>query len=327
MPANVEAMFSVREMPWHQEGVVLEEYPESWDDVRRLAGMDWDPLLEPVFVRRGDNPDGTPNFQEVEEWQSIYRSDTQQVLWINQDSYKVIDHDAMGEIIEAVLSQTNVKWETGGVLEDGRAVWVLAYLDEPIQLRGDHTLTLPYMAVTNRHGKPGACSLRATAVRIVCGNTFRASELEGDSTGTTFSFKHTKNWRSRIEQAKEAVTGTRREIAEYVEMAEALLGTRVTAEQRELFVVEFIPMPPEGLITDRVVRNVETARKALRGILSSETTAPVAHTAYGLVQGAGEYLDHVRKSRSWETKLNRTLMKPEPLKAKALKLVRELVPA
>jgi hypothetical protein len=27
MPANVESMFSVRQMPWHQEGIILGDYP------------------------------------------------------------------------------------------------------------------------------------------------------------------------------------------------------------------------------------------------------------------------------------------------------------
>ena len=30
MPANVESMFSVRQMPWHQEGAVLAGYPGDW---------------------------------------------------------------------------------------------------------------------------------------------------------------------------------------------------------------------------------------------------------------------------------------------------------
>jgi phage/plasmid-like protein (TIGR03299 family) len=324
MTADVEAMFSVREMPWHRDGVVLGDYPESWADVRRLAGMDWDPLTEPVYALAGIAADGTPRYEPIVGWQRIVRSDTGDTLWINQDSYEVIDHDAMGAIVEAVLAQPNVKWETGGVLDQGRAVWCLARLDEPIALPGDDTVTLPYMAMTTRHGKPGACTLRATAVRIVCGNTFRAAELEGDRTGTTFSFRHTKNWREHLEQAREAVTGTRREIAAYAELARQLLDVRVSPGIREQFVAAFIPMPPEGLVTERVVRNVEEARKALRLILASETTAPVAHTGYGLVQAAGEYLDHVRRARSWETKLGRTLMRPEPLKAKALTLVRQL---
>ena len=42
-------------------------------------------------------------------------------------------------------------------------------------------------------------------------------------------------------------------------------------------------------------------------IFETKTTEHVADTAYGLVQAAGEYLDHVRTARTWETRLNRTL--------------------
>jgi phage/plasmid-like protein (TIGR03299 family) len=325
MPANVESMFSVREMPWHREGVVLGEYPGSWAEARKLAGLEWDPISEPVYELQGITDDGQPTYEPTEGWKRIVRSDTGATLWITQNSYKIIDHQAMGEIVEAVLAQTNVKWETAGVLNGGRDVWALSRLDEPIELPGDDgTFTMPYLAFTTRHGQPGAAVLRATAVRIVCANTFRAAEMEGERTGNTFAFKHRGNWRDRLTEAREAVTGARREMADYVKLMTDLLDVKVTPRQRELFVTEFIPLPPEGLVTDRVVRNVETARGALRAILASDTTVNVAGTGYGLVQAAGEYLDHVRRSRSWETKLGRTLIKPEPLKAKALTLVREI---
>ena len=112
-----------------------------------------------------------------------------------------------------------------------------------------------------------------------------------------------------------------------MELANELLAIPVTQRQRELFVTEFIPMPPQGLITDRVARNVEEARQALRLIFESKTTGQVAGTAYGLMQAAGEYLDHVRTARSWETRLNRTLIRPEPLKHRALSLIREITTA
>lgn len=325
MPSEVESMFSVRAMPWHRQGIVLDEHPKTWIEARRLAGLDWDVIEETVYELRGIGADGRAIFEPIDGWKRLARSDDGRTLWLSRDSYTVIDHQAMGEIMEAVLQLPGVRWETGGVLDQGRAVWCLALLDEPITVPGDNTVTYPYMAITNRHGIPGACTLRATAIRILCANTFRAAELEGERTGATFAFVHRTNWRSRLEEARAAVTGVRREMRDYQELAQQLLGIRVTPQQRELFITEFVPMPPEGLVTERVVNNVEEARKALRDIMASPTTASIAHTAYGLVQGAGEYLDHVRRSRSWETKLNRTLIRPEPLKAKALSLVREIV--
>jgi phage/plasmid-like protein (TIGR03299 family) len=324
MPANVESMFSVRQMPWHQEGEILDDYPGTWAEARVFAGLDWDPVTTNVYACTGINTDGTDRYEPIEGWKSISRSDTGAVLSLNRDTYTVIDHGEMGEIVEAVLAQPNVKWETAGVLDGGRSVWCLALLDEPITFPGDASPTLPYLAITNRHDGTAACALRATAVRIVCANTFRAAELEGERTGATFSFIHKASWRNRIEEARQAVTGARTEMRRYTELAQELLAIPISPRQRELFVTEFIPMPPAGLVTDRVARNVEEARGALRLLFQSQTTEQIAGTAYGLVQAAGEYLDHVRTARSWETRLNRTLIRPEPLKHRALSLVREI---
>ena len=327
MSANVESMFSVREKPWHREGVILQDYPGDWDQARALAGLDWDPVTAEVYSITSVNNDGTPYLEPIPGWKSIARSDTGAVLSVNRDSYTVIDHGEMGEIVEAVLAQPNVKWETAGVLDGGRSVWCLALLDEPVTLPGDDSQTLPYLAITNRHDGTASCALRATAVRIVCANTFRAAELEGDRTGATFSFVHKTNWRDRITEAREAVTGARAEMARYTELARELLAIPVSPVQRELFITAFIPKPPDGLITDRVARNVDEARTALRLLFGTPTTLPVADTAYGLVQAAGEYLDHVRAARSWETRLNRTLIRPEPLKHRALAIAREVITA
>jgi len=327
MPANVESMFSVRQMPWHREGTILQDYPGDWAEARTLAGLDWDPITTEVYALTDLNAEGTPRYEPIAGWQCIARSDNGAVLSLNRDTYTVISHAEMGEIVESVLAQPNVKWETAGVLDSGRAVWCLALLDEPVDLPGDDSPTMPYLAITNRHDGTGSCALRATAVRIVCANTFRAAELEGERTGATFSFIHKASWWNRIEEARQAVTGARTEMRRYTELAQELLGIPVTPRQRELFVTEFIPMPPAGLVTDRVARNVEEARAALRLIFESKTTEQVAGTAYGLVQAAGEYLDHVRTARSWETRLNRTLIRPEPLKHRALSLIREVTTA
>ena len=224
MPANIESMFSVRQMPWHREGTILDDYPGTWADARILAGLGWDPVTADVYAVTGINPDGTEHYEPVQGWKTISRSDTGAVLSINKDTYTVIDHAEMGEIVEAVLAQPNVKWETAGVLDGGRSVWCLALLDEPITLPGDASPTLPYLAITNRHDGTAACALRATAVRIVCANTFRAAELEGERTGATFSFIHKASWRNRIDEARQAVTGVKAEMRRYAELAAELLA-------------------------------------------------------------------------------------------------------
>lgn len=329
--------FTVRTPAWHRLATVIDDYPGSWDEARKLAGLDWEPITVPTYEFHGIDATGQAahapgdgvvgDYFEDAERRRIVRSDTGDTLAIANDSYELVTHAEMGDVVEAILEQPNIRYETAGSLEGGKAVWALALLDEPVQLAGDISLTLPYLAIQNRHDGGSAFRVSSTSVRIVCANTFRLSEIESERAGTSFAFKHTRNWRNRIDDARAVITGVRRDFAAYCEEAERLLGIRVTPAQRELFVREFVPAPPEGLVSDRVMTNVEAARDAIRHILASPTTEPVAHTAFGLVQAAGEYADHVRRARSWETRLGRQMLEADPVKAKAAKLVREIVTA
>lgn len=360
MGANVEEMFSVNQRVWWQGGAedhgqahILGDHP-PWEKARVLAGLAWDPAeedlnrpLDLVKLRHQYEKimfDATlspaeqldkltaaaANAQEaLDGWKHVYRDDTTATLACTMNSYEVISNSDFGGIFDAVLGQDNVKFETGGCLEGGKKVWMLAKLDEPITLPGDDTVTVPYLALMSRHDALGSTALRGTNVRIVCSNTFNYAEMLGERGAGSYSFIHKGDWRSRVEEAREAVSGVRKQAADYEKLANDLMVIKVTPAIQKKFVATFIPAPPDGLASDRVLRNVEASRDKLREILASRTVAGsgVGGTAYGLVQGAGEYLDHARTARSWETKIGRSLLKPEPLKAKAMSIVRELTNA
>lgn len=319
--------FSVREPAWHGLATVLDDYPGDWSEARRLAGLDWEPVAEPIYSLSGIDDEGREVYTSLDGWQRTARSDTGTTLGVTTQWYQLISHAEMGEVVEAVLEQPGVKYETAGATHGGSRVWALAYLDEPITLPGDNTATLPYLALTNRHDGTGALRLQSTSVRVVCWNTFSAAEAESDRAGTAFAFSHTKNWREHIEEARAAVKGARDEFARYREVAEHLLGIRVTPKQREMFVREFIPMPEADVVSDRVSKNIEQARQAVRTILDGPTTEHISHTAFGLVSAAGEYLDHYRKCQSRETYFSRQLLNPEKFKGRAVKLAREVAAA
>jgi phage/plasmid-like protein (TIGR03299 family) len=362
MAHDIEQMFSVRAMPWHKSETgdrttVTEDYPQTFAEARKLAGLDWDPVAVPAVERvmtaaqyreevaaliNEDDRDGSMSASELagaitdlyerslrtdKEFRRIARSDNlAATLSYQRDSYNLIPNSAFGEIIESILQAEpdTVKLETGGSLGGGRRVWMLARIDEPVKLPGDGSMTFPFLGLTSSHDGHASCAARLTTVRIVCGNTFSAAEAEGDRTGAVYSFSHRGDWRSRMGEAREALIYARTQTQEYVAAMTELLGVKVTPQQEDLFLLEFIPEPPDGLISDRVATNIIEARLAVRGFLSGPTIegSGVRGTAYGLVQAAGEYLDHVRAARSWESRMNRSLLKPEPLKAKAAQLAR-----
>ena len=50
MSQLVEQMFSVRQMPWHGTNTtILDEYPGSWAEARKFAGLEWEPIEQDVY--------------------------------------------------------------------------------------------------------------------------------------------------------------------------------------------------------------------------------------------------------------------------------------
>jgi phage/plasmid-like protein (TIGR03299 family) len=320
-----DGVFSVREPMWHGLGTVLDEYPTR-EEAQKIAHP-WEPVPEPLFRRVITVEKGEPveTFEEIEGRVAIVRDDTNEVIGTASDGVgdAIVKNSTMYDIAEALQggSPDTVKFETVGSLFGGRKVWLLLRFDEPLILKGDpNGTTIPYYALQNSHDGSGAFRGQATMTRIVCDNTSRMADLDAEGRGTEFVFRHTKSIHDRIEEAKEALAGWREDIVAWQRLNDLLLTVKVTKKQRELFVTEFVPMPVGKVISDRVVTNIEEARKAIRDILAGPTCEGVDLTAYGLVQAAVEYGQHVRRANTAETRFKRAYLDRDRLAADAVDL-------
>ena len=323
---------------WHGQGNVLEDYPTDWDDARLKAGLLWEPKPEPVYTLKpattGELPEGAypidaGMFVPAVGHQAIIRDDTSEVLAVPSDSYSLITHADMGEIIEAVLqADSNVKFETAGSCRGGRQVWALAYLDEPYTVPGDDSAIYPFLALLNAHDGSASCQLTYTDVRVVCWNTWNAAAEQGERAGTRYVFRHTGDTAAKIAEAKTALGQLREDSRRTQELFLALAQVPVDETQVKTFAELFLPSPRDigEQCTDRVHANVTKARATFERLHNeAETTEGIRGTAYGLLQASTEYLDHVRGFRTRDSYMGRTLLRPEAAKAKALNLVHEVV--
>jgi phage/plasmid-like protein (TIGR03299 family) len=219
-------------------------------------------------------------------------------------------------------------FETGGSLKGGAKVWLLLRLRDPIQIVGDsRTATIPYYSLQNSHDGTGAFRGQATLTRIVCDNTAQQADLDSEARGTSFEFHHTKNIAVRVEQAQQALAGWRDSLVRWQEQSEEMARTAITADQQELFIRQFIPMPPPHSISDIVVQNVTVARRQLKEILDGPTCEGIGLTTYGLVQASVEYLNHVRRAASAESRFKRAYLDKNDITRDAVKIAREVVHA
>lgn len=301
---NTDNMFSVREMPWHGLGAVLPEHP-SREEAQSIAHP-WEPVEDVVYTRQVTVGEHGPveEYVPLDTHKLIVRSDNHQPLGVVNDTYGIVKNSELWDVAEAVGSiGSDIEIETAGSLEGGRKVWALLKLAEPFTIKGDpQGETLAYLALQNAHNASAAFRAQAINTRIVCANTSAAADTEAKRNGYEFTFKHSKNVKDRIDDAKAAVAMWREGVDQWRQAMEHLTTVRVSDAQRETFVQQFQPMPPERLTTDRVRGNVERAREELRTILHSQTQIDISHTAYGLVQASLEWMQHERAVRGKDSR-------------------------
>src|SRR5262245_37871953 len=315
MPDYFEQGFSVREPMWHGLGEVLDEYPGR-EEAMRLAGHDFTVIERPIQVV------GNHSTIEAEGWKALVKSGSTTLLNVVKQSYGVVQNDTLWDIVDALVGLPGVKYETAGVLKEGAVLWVLALLDEPYTVTGDNTQIYPYICSSTTHDGSGACKAQATSIRVVCWNTYSAAAQQSKASGREFTFRHTKKVMERIEDAKMALAGVRASHDAFMQLSEDLARVALRQDQVKLFIENLIPMPPEAMISDRVISNVEGARGQVQSYLDGPTTAD-AHrqSGYGLFQAAIEYLDHGRKAQSIGSKFGRSVLRQEPAKEKLVKLI------
>lgn len=322
MAHEFDSGFFVREPAWHGLGTVIDDFVTDWDEARTLAGLDWDVREVPVFARYG-TPE-TPDFRPIEGQKMIVRDDNGECLAIHNDTYEPFSNADLGPLMEALVGEEDVQYETAGSLKGGRKVWALVRLREPIEVPGDPKgATMPRLAVQNSHDGSGSLRAQAIMTRIVCDNTSRMADIEAGRNGTQYTFRHTKNIHEYVDAAKQAVRGLRDSRETYIEWANDLLGIRVTPEEEAEFIRLFMPEPPADVVSDRVRANIHEARQDFRNILQSATmTDDLAETGYGLVQASIEYLQHVRGAQTTETRFTRTYLSQDAMQRRAEDMVR-----
>lgn len=298
---------AVRQPGWHGLGVTLEDYPTR-EEAQKLAHP-WEPITEPVFLKNlhVEGEFMSTTVDEAPGFKAVRRSDDASLLGIVGEGYEPVTNNEMWDIAEALQGESSdVKFETAGSLQGGKKVWVLVRLADPITLKGDpNGATLPYFALQNAHNGTGAFRGQATMTRIVCANTSQIADQEASVRGTEFSFSHTLNIKDRIEEARDALAGWRHSLDAWQQLTEHMLTINLDAHE---FVERWIPAPPPGTASERVMRNVETARGQWWSAYNSVTCEGIRGTAQGVFAASTEYAEHYRKAQNAESAFRRTYL-------------------
>jgi len=326
-----DQMFSVRRLPWHGLGVVLDEYPKSIDEALDKAGLGWKVTHGDVLVvktpewRDDFGTNHPPELISAKGFKANLRDDTGEVLGIVSDDYEIVDNRDALRFLDALIG-SELHFETAGSLWGGRRVWVLARLPEYIELGGDQSAT--YVYVANSHDGSMAVTAAATPIRIVCANTLGAAlrqSEQGTSAERTFRFRHTGNLQAKFADARRVLGMTINYQEQFKVLADRLALEPISERALEGRVLRHLWVTDDEAMGARAranrERTIEHVLAIFRGRgIAGDTTGNSPGTKWTAFNAIAEHLDYGRRYTARTNQVQRSF-EDTAIKQRALDLV------
>lgn len=306
----VESMAYVNATPWHGLGSRLapNQPLEVWAE---RAGMDW--RIEETEVRFAPNVESTETSPTLAfpSQKVLYRSDTKAPLSVVSGRYQVVQPAEILEFYRDLTEIGGYELETAGVLKEGKKLWALARTGHGVSLPGKDIVN-GYLLLATACDGTLATTAQFTSVRVVCNNTLTVAL--GDSAGAV---KVPHRTQFDADAVKRQLGIAISSWDEFMVRMKALAERKVrktTAEQFFRRLLAYPTGPTQGISTLPRSQTKETPAindRAMKGIwelysgkgLGAKLSSSDG-TAWGLVNSVTEFVDHHRRSRSADHRLD-----------------------
>ncbi|QQK02964.1 DUF932 domain-containing protein [Burkholderia anthina] len=286
--------------PWHGLGQKLapNQPIEVW---ARASGLDWRIEESEVrYVAAGNKHLGS--IHAFPEQKVLCRSDTKAPLAVVSARYRVVQPAEILEFYRDLTEVGGFELETAGVLKDGKKLWALARTGQSATLKGKDQIGGYLLLATACDGSLSTTA-QFTSVRVVCNNTLQIAL--GNSLGA-IKVSH----RSQFD-----ATSVKRQLGlaitswdAFVARTKALSECKVSDAAAEKFLRRVLTYPATNPADRDTVSVNERAIRAVgqlyagRGMGADLPSA--SGTAWGILNSISEYVDHHRRARSDDHRLD-----------------------
>jgi phage/plasmid-like protein (TIGR03299 family) len=223
------SMLYVGETPWHGLGKKLDVAPATIEEAMRLAGLDWEIKLEPMYLTDGIELDQV----------AVVRQAPRSVLGIVSKDWEAVQNVKAFAPFAPFLEAKVATIETAGVLRGGKRVWMLAKVNRPdsvIVPRADDRVA-KYLMVAIGHDGTLAFRIGYTPTRVVCMNTLSVAIHKGEASHVRIS--HVSGANAQIEQVTKMIEGVDARFEASAEVFRALAAIKIrSTEQLRAYVDE-----------------------------------------------------------------------------------------
>ncbi len=299
MAHQVQQMAYVGERPWHGLGNELtpQQPIEVWAE---QSGMSFQILETPVrFMAESAGPLGS--IKTFADQKVLYRSDTQDALSVVSNRYQVVQPSEVLEFYRDLTQVAGYELETAGVLKGGRKFWALAKTGQSSALKGNDVVQGYLLLATSCDGTL-ATTATPTTVRVVCNNTLTIAV-----NGAVSAIKVPHNTKFDAQAVKQQLGIAVSHWDSFLYRMRTLAERKVKSHEAMAYFLRVLcEVDPNSsyltnLTNERALAKVQSLYDGQgRG---SELEAAKG-TAWGLLNAVTEYVDHERRARSPEYRLD-----------------------
>ena len=295
----VQTMAYAGETPWHQLGNELPAR-QPIDVWAQKAGMDWTICETPVRYMT-EQAGSLGSIMSFDEQKVLYRSDTKAPLSVVSGRYQVVQPKAVLEFYRDLTEISGFELETAGVLKEGKKFWALARTGKETALKGND-LVKGYLLLATSFDGTLATTATPTTVRVVCNNTLTIA-LNGAS--SAIKVPHSTSFDAR--QVKKQLGIAVSQWDSFMYRMKTLSERKVKSHEAMNYFLKVLCLtdqhvdPAQGLINERALKKVQAMYE---GQGHGSELASASGTAWGLLNAVTEFVDHEKRARSQEYRLD-----------------------
>jgi phage/plasmid-like protein (TIGR03299 family) len=284
--------------PWHGLGNRLpaRQPIEVWQSA---AGMDW--RIEETPVRYiTEHAGNLGSIQAFPDQKVLYRSDTQDALSVVSQRYQVVQPREVLEFYRDLTEVSGYELETAGVLKGGRKFWALARTGQSAILKGSDTVNGYLLLATSCDGTL-ATTATPTTIRVVCNNTLAIAVK-----GAAQAIKVPHSTRFDAQAVKQQLGVAVSQWDGFMYRMRMLAERKVKSHEAIHYFLRVLCDVQPGtelpaLANERALKRVQALYD---GLGKGAELAAAKGTAWGLLSAVTEYVDHERRARSNEYRID-----------------------
>src|SRR5471032_368045 len=291
----VETMAYINAVPWHGIGNRLstKQPIEVW---AQQSGISFDIKETPVRFMT-ESAGGLGAIKSFPEQKVLYRSDTNAPLSVVSSRYQVVQPREILEFYRDLTEVSGFELETAGILKGGRKIWALAKTNQSSVLKGNDRVN-GYLLLATACDGTLATTAQFTSVRVVCNNTLAVALSNASS---AVKVPHSTIFDPQAVKKQLGISISSWDSFMY--SMKTLSERRVKSHEAMNYFLRVFTDPATtaaGLSNERAMKKVMALYE---GDGKGAELASSKGTAFGLLNAVTEYVDHERRARSTDHRL------------------------